>query len=41
MATYDPSLEYDYEDTPRFWRSQELEREIITNEIEERERYGE
>jgi hypothetical protein len=30
----DPSLDYDYEDTPRYWASQELEQRIIEKEIE-------
>ncbi len=28
MASVDPYLDYDYEDTPRFWRQQEEERYI-------------
>ena len=27
---------YDYEDTPRFWAQQEMEKQIIENELEER-----
>ena len=38
MSSFDPSLDYDYEDTPRFWGQQEIEERIITNEIEERNR---
>ena len=31
---------YDYEDTPRCWAEREAEQNIINEEIEERERYG-
>ena len=31
---------YDYEDTPRYWAERDMERQIIENEREERERYG-
>ena len=31
---------YDYEDTPRYWTERDIERMIIENEIEERNRYG-
>ena len=39
MRGVDPSLEYDFEDTPRFWGQQEIENQIMNNEIEERQDY--
>lgn len=34
-------VDYDYEDTPRYWAERDMEKMIIENEREERERYGE
>ena len=34
-------VDYDYEDTPRYWTERDMERMIIEAEREERERYGE
>ncbi len=36
MASNDPYLEYDFEDTPRFWMQQDREREIQDEFIERR-----
>lgn len=34
-------VDYDYEDTPRYWAERDIERMIIESEREERGRYGE
>lgn len=34
MNSVDPNLHYDYEDSPRFWRSQEYEKQLIEKEKE-------
>lgn len=34
-------VDYDYEDTPRYWTERDMERMILEAEREERERYGE
>lgn len=35
------NVDYDYEDTPRYWTERDMERMIIEAEREERERHGE
>lgn len=35
------NVDYDYEDTPRYWTERDMERMILEAEREERERYGE
>ena len=32
MSRFCPDMEYDYEDTPRFWAMQEIEQQLIENE---------
>lgn len=32
MSRFCPDVDYDYEDTPRFWASQEQEKKLIERE---------
>jgi hypothetical protein len=41
MSKFDPALEYDYEDTPRYWAQREMEQMIIEEERERSARYAE
>lgn len=38
MSYYDPQQTYDFEDTPRFWEQQEMEKRLIE---EDRSKYDE
>lgn len=40
MGKVDPALTYDYEDTPKFMAQQEMERKLVSDEIERRVENG-